>query len=155
MRAAATISGVTSAPAASVGPSSPSVPPDRSAIPSQSPSLRERGEGELLIATPLPSHGFLDQRDGWFAAGDEAVGPGLAAHSQRHFGELAADFFGRSFGSIGGDHGVRIAEPLRFAAGGVDRDGVVADDEIGDDCQWLGGVRIAVLLWRLTRFADT
>ena len=93
--------------------------------------FREGRQGELLIAAACAADPLIGERDGGLAAGDQAVGARFLAHPHRHAGQVAADFFGRTFRPRGGDHRVRITEPLGFHTGRVHGRGIVSEHKMG------------------------
>ena len=86
----------------------------------------------MLVAAAAAADFWRGELDGGFAAGDEAIGAGLGLHAKSHLRQVAAGVLGGAFEGGGGVHGVRVAAAFGFEAGGIDSEGVVADDEVGD-----------------------
>ena len=130
------------APAASVGPSSPSVPPESKATAASAAVVhqpQQRGQHQLLVSPAQPAARRFDQLHHRLAAADQAVGHDIRvaaaarrppAHLQCRLGQIAADVLGRSFRLRRARGRNRVAEPPRFLGRGGNRRGVVADDEI-------------------------
>ena len=120
------------APAASVGPSSPSVPPERKAT-SRAPSSQKvssAARASCWFRPPCPRRDASTSRTTGSPPLIRQSGPGPVAHVPGHGGQVAADFFRRTFRLPGADHGVGITPPLGFHSRRVDSRGIVADHEV-------------------------
>lgn len=97
------------APAASVGPSSPSVPPERNAIPSQFVFAQgfKRRQNELLIATTSAADGGRGKLHDRFPTGDQAIWARIeSAHLLGKLCVMPADLLRETFKHSSGLHRV-------------------------------------------------
>ena len=129
--AARTTSSVTTAPAASVGPSSPSVPPDKQRDVFGS-RRAPRARPARAADCGRPCRAVLSSTSVTVGSPPEIrqSGPGSSRIRSAISARCRPTSSAGAFRLRGGDHRVRIAEPLGFDAGRIDGRRVVAEDEM-------------------------
>ena len=133
------------APAASVGPSLPSVPALKTTTSGEAGDVEGGGQDELLVAA---AQSIAFDGDGGFAAGDDAGGRPDGASGGGDFagdgGVHAGDLAGLALDGAG-EHQRAVAQRAGGAGGGIERQAIAADDGVAhageEGIAGLGGLR--------------